>query len=738
MIQFLFCAHLLATEIRWRKETRAIVDGQAIDCAFSGGMEYCKQIFVDIDGDNDKDLLVGDKDGKIRFFRNDGTPSNPQWSFVWDFFDSTMGERSSPAFVDIDADSDQDLFVGNKQGKICFFRNDGTIHSPLWVRVTDFYDSIDVGAESVPVFVDIDADSDFDLFVGKEDGFMNFYRNMGTKKTSIWNLVSPAYDSIDVGAYSVPGFADLDADGDLDLLIGEEEGNVNFYRNIGSNTIPQWKMISAFYNSIDVGRRSAPAFVDIDGDSDLDLFIGENEGKIFFYKNDGSIYLPSWTKVTENYLFMDMGAFSKPALADIDGDGDQDLFVGDDEGNINFYKNEETTAITSWNKITENYFAIEAGDYSSPAFADVDGDGDLDLFIGKKDGTIDFYENIGTGDSALWIFVSDQYNLIDVGGYASPTFVDIDGDSVLDMFIGQIYGKIYFYRNAGTPQIPFWTLVSDNFKSIDVGGYSVPTFGDLDLDGDFDLLIGNGEGKIWYYRNDGTPNAYSFLFVTNFYDSIDVGDRSTPALCDFDSDGDGDLFIGESNGGLHYYKNLTLNSIKGKVTDGTSVPLVNAAVYLSGDKKDTIFTDSSGDYKFIGLPLGNYCVFRDQALFQYCFSPLNSDTFEINFIGATQVDEFPEQSTIKRFQLFPNYPNPFNPLTNITYFLPADAEVKLIIYNLKGEKVKELVNGFQTRGDKKIVWDGKDSQGKEVASGIYFCKLQANQGCKTIRMVLLK
>ena len=714
------------------------MDGQAIDCAFSGGMEYCKPTFVDLDGDNDKDMLVGDKDGKIRFFRNEGTLSIPRWSFVSDFFDSTIKERSSPTFVDMDADGDQDMFVGNKDGKIWFFRNDGTAHSPFWVRVTDFYDSIDVGSESVPVFVDIDADSDFDLFVGKEDGFVSFYRNMGTKKTPIWNLVSQTYDSIDVGAYSVPSFADLDRDGDLDLLIGEEPGNVNFYRNVGNKTTPSWKLISNSYNSIDVGRRSAPAFVDIDGDSDLDLFIGEEEGKIFLYKNDGTMYLPSWNLITENYLYLDWGAFSKPTLADMDDDGDLDLFVGEYEGSINFYRTSGATPIPSWSFITENYFAIEAGDYSSPAFADVDGDGDLDLFIGKKDGRIDFYENIGSADSALWIFVSDQYNSINVGGYGSPTFVDIDGDSDLDLFIGQTYGKIYFYRNDGTPQIPSWTLVSDNFESIDVGGYSVPTFGDLDSDGNYDLLIGNGEGKIRYYRNDGTPYAYSFSFVTNYYDSIDVGDRSTPVLCDFDSDSDLDLFIGESQGGLHYYKNLTLNSIKGKVTDGTSAPLVNAAVYLSGDKKDTTFTDSSGNYKFIGLPLGNYCVFRDQALFQYCFSPLNSDTFEINFIGATQVDEFTEQNILDHFQLFPNYPNPFNPLTNICYILLVNSEVKLNIYNLRGEKVKELVNGFQTRGEKKTVWDGKDSQGKEVASGIYFCKLQANQGCKTIRMVLLK
>jgi len=627
--------------------------------------------------------------------------------------------------------------VGNKEGRICFFKNDGNTNSPIWIQITDFYDSIDVGSESTPVFVDIDADSDLDLFVGKEEGTLSFYCNLGTKETPSWDLVSENYDSIDVGAKSTPAFADLDADGDFDLFIGEGYGNVNFYRNTGSETLPQWDQVTANYNSIDVGNRSSPVFVDMDDDSDLDLFIGQDEGKIFFYKNEGTIYLPSWTLITESYLFMDLGDNSNPALVDIDDDGDMDLFMGESEGNINFYRTEETIPMPSWSKVTENYFAIDA-DFSSPTFADIDNDGDLDLFIGRKDGKIDFYENIGTADSALWNLIPGEYNFLDVGTYVSPTFVDIDDDADLDMFVGQIYGKIYFYRNDGTPQIPSWTQVSDNFESMDVGWYSVPTFGDLDLDGDFDLLAGNEEGKICFYRNDGTPEAFSFVPVTDCYDSIDVGERSTPVLCDFDSDGDLDLFVGESKGGLHYYKNLTLNSIRGKVTDQTAFPLENAVVYLSGDKEDSTFTDSSGNYEFVGLPLGNYCVFRDPALFQYCFSPLYSDTFEINFIGVTHVDEFSQQNIRICLQLFPNYPNPFNPLTNISYFLPVDAEVKLIIYNLRGEKVKELVNGLQTKGKKKIVWDGKDSQGKKVASGIYFCKLQTSKGSETIRMVLLK
>jgi hypothetical protein len=113
ILQFFFCSYSSSSEAGWRKELIAQIDGQMVDCAFSGGMEYCKPTFVDMDGDNDLDMLIGNADGRIRFFRNECTLQNPKWNFVSDISDSTIGERSSPVLVDIDADGDQDLFVGN-------------------------------------------------------------------------------------------------------------------------------------------------------------------------------------------------------------------------------------------------------------------------------------------------------------------------------------------------------------------------------------------------------------------------------------------------------------------------------------------------------------------------------------------------------------------------------------------------------------------------------------------------
>ncbi len=726
-----------ASEIRLSKQFMARVDDHKVDCAFAGGMTCSKPAFVDFDADGDLDVLVGDENGCLRFFRNQGTSQAPFWDLVPNFCDGSAGTRSCPVFVDVDDDGNPDLFVGNREGRLTRFGNNGTPDTPLFVRVSDPLDSIDVGSEAAPFFVDVDADSDPDLFVGKSDGRLSFYRNDGTRQVPLWNLVSEYYDSIDVGANSVPFFTDMDRDDDFDLFVGEDQGNLNYYRNVGNHSLPRWELASTDYNSIEIGRRSAPVFADIDNDSDLDLFIGGDQGQLCFYRNDGGPHLPSWTPITGNYLYLDLGAYSAPALADIDADGDNDLFAGEYEGKIRFYRTGETIPAPSWTKVTEDYFAIEADDFSSPEFGDVDADGDLDLLVGRKDGKIELYRNIGNPQSALWNPEYDQLSSVDVGGYASPSLADIDGDADLDLLVGQTHGKIHFYRNDGTPQVPFWVLVTDQLESIDVGWYSSPALGDLDFDGDLDLLVGDDEGRISFYLNDGSPGEFAFIPWAVQHDSVDVGERSTPALSDFDSDGDLDLFVGEAAGGLRYYKNLALNSIRGRVSDGAD-PLPYEVVYLSGDKDDSTRTDSAGDYRFVGLPPGDYCVFREPSTFQYCFSPLESDAFDVNFIGATQVEEIQERSSPHEPQLWPNYPNPFNPVTNVTYFLPWDGEIDLTVYNLKGQKVRDLIHGPQTKGRKTILWDGTDSQGRPVASGVYFCRLKTDRLSEIIRMVLLK
>ena len=92
----------------------------------------------------------------------------------------------------------------------------------------------------------------------------------------------------------------------------------------------------------------------------------------------------------------------------------------------------------------------------------------------------------------------------------------------------------------------------------------------------------------------------------------------------------------------------------------------------------------------------------------------------------------------EKFELFQNYPNPFNFGTLIKYALPEESNVRLVIYNLLGQKVKELVEKTQSPGYYTIYWDGKDNRGENVGSGIYFYRIQTGSFTKTAKMSLLK
>ena len=268
-------------------------------------------------------------------------------------------------------------------------------------------DGIDVGfVDSTPSFVDIDGDGDLDLVVGEYDGILNTYRN-GTNTASgdfetLTGAANP-FNGIDVGNYSNPSFVDLDGDGDLDLVVGEYHGTLSTYRNGTNGASGDFEALTGAANpldGIDVGFDSTPSFVDIDGDGDLDLVVGEYEGILNTYRNGtntASGDFETLTGAANPFNGIDVGNYSNPSFVDLDGDGDLDLVVGEYDGILNTYRNGTNTASGDFEALTGEanpLDGIDVGDYSTPSFVDLDGDGDLDLVVGESDGTLNTYENI--------------------------------------------------------------------------------------------------------------------------------------------------------------------------------------------------------------------------------------------------------------------------------------------------------------------------------------------------------
>lgn len=319
--------------------------------------------------------------------------------------------------------------------------------------------------------------------------------------------------------------------------------------------------------------------------------------------SDPIFFLPSITP-PKQFNLGDVGDYAKPVFADIDGDGDLDAFVGEYNGNTLFYNNYGDVNSPQFTAPETNPFGLTKvglhswGAYASPTLVDIDGDGDLDMFIGSggyyNDGEKFFFKNVGTATSPLFSTpVINPFGLNTLSSYrSSPIFVDIDGDGDQDAFVGESDGNTYFFRNTGTAHNPVFSAATSNpFGLSSVGSFSSPAFADIDVDGDLDALIGNEAGNTLFFRNTGTSHNPTFGAVSiNPFGLINVGNNANPTLADIDGDGDLDAFLGEGEGNTIFFANnglLLKSSLSDDILNGTG-SLNDTVTYVSATTGVTV------------------------------------------------------------------------------------------------------------------------------------------------------
>jgi hypothetical protein len=145
------------------------------------------------------------------------------------------------------------------------------------------------------------------------------------------------FSSIDVGWTSIPSFADLDGDKDLDLLVGAETGSeTKFYTNDGNNV---FTVNSTTFGGVTFPSYGRPTLADIDNDSDFDLIIGDGWGEVFYYRNEGTLNSPDWIRADSMFAGIEVDQNAHPGFADLDGDARKDMIIGEYNGNFTYYKN---------------------------------------------------------------------------------------------------------------------------------------------------------------------------------------------------------------------------------------------------------------------------------------------------------------------------------------------------------------------------------------------------------------
>lgn len=277
--------------------------------------------FIDIDNDNDSDLFVTTLSGaygyqltnNFMFYEN---VENDYLLQTYNYIDTVdLLSDINPKFVDIDFDGDLDLFVGTNYdptsfpwiGRIVFYENIGMDidNNPVWELDSNNFLNMDLGNNLFPEFIDIDHDGDLDLFIGNYNGIVHFFENIGTVYNKDFEYYGTIED-IDIQGYSSPEFVDIDNDDDYDLLLGCVDGGIYFYENIGDKYNFNFDLKSSNYNNINVGSRSTILSVDMDLDNDKDLLIGSGINNIFYYNNLGVGSVPQF-ELSNDFIFPYLG-----------------------------------------------------------------------------------------------------------------------------------------------------------------------------------------------------------------------------------------------------------------------------------------------------------------------------------------------------------------------------------------------------------------------------------------------
>jgi len=250
---------------------------------------------------------------------------------------------------------------------------------------------------------------------------------------------------------------------------------------------------------------SIPHLVDIDHDGLVDLVLGDASGNLHYHRNTGSKAATAFTEVLQAdgpFAGLSLSTtYTAPCISDLDNDGDDDMLIGTGDGSLRYFKNEaEYGAIASYTELTGTASPVDgisASAHSKPVLTDLDGDGDLDLILGSQN-SIDYYENTGTLTRPVYTPRSGADNPFDsskigIFSFLSPALVDSDRDGDLDLILGEVNGVLRYFKNTGSRTAPVFTqLVGGDspLVGLDSGDNSAPTLSDLDDDGDMDLIVG--------------------------------------------------------------------------------------------------------------------------------------------------------------------------------------------------------------------------------------------------------
>ncbi|MBC8356865.1 MAG: VCBS repeat-containing protein [Planctomycetes bacterium] len=574
------------------------------------GADHCRVEVDDWNDDGLVDLIVGENYGHVFWWPNRGTrsePSFPYCKFVMgaDGLPLDAGMIAAPKVVDWDNDGAKDLLVGTEWNRILYYRNEGTnadrrmaYQGPVQIDGEPMelpIRPLTRGNEEVfrrdyyPVLdtVDWDNDGDIDLFAGGYiTGQIFRYENTGMTENGTPRLryrapVETDGHPINVGHWCAsPCLADLDADGDLDLLSGnmpmyetaderakQTHDFLIYYENASSATQSRFvqKALPAIGNFPRI-RLATPRVFDWDADGDLDLVVSSREN-LFLYENEGSPSAPRFRlhsrPVPSRWGISSLGV---DQFLDWNKDGRADL--------VNNYQVRLNAGVGNPYRWDQPTSALPVGDYIAhpsgigddwfwPYLSDFNKDRRYDVLFGDWHGHIWFHRNQSTTDARKFDLIGERLTLTNgdlvtvgpIGIDPTKSFAALQGartvftvsdfnrDGLVDLVIGDTYGKVRYFENVGALDAPRFAAPTELG---DLGIRLLVDATDWNRDGWPDVVAGAANGKVRVFLNDGRPNPASFS--EGFDPKLPPIAQPRVMMVDINEDGDEDLFLPSTQG----------------------------------------------------------------------------------------------------------------------------------------------------------------------------------------------
>lgn len=486
-------------------------------------------------------------------------------------------------------------------------------------------------------------------------------------------------------AQSTPMIIDINSNGTNEVVYADLAGNLNVL-NYNNEQIAGFPVNTGALVALPV------AVGDLNNDGNPNLFVVTNSKQAIAYNNDGSVLFGPID--LDNQITR-----ATPMIADVNGDGLEEAVVCTMNGKLHIF-NADGTEHAGYPVSFPGNFVFNA------AIADLNQNGRKEIILQTIAGNF------------LAIDYNTQENIagfpftLGTNTEAAPIIADVDNDGNPEIIATiSATGTIKAINHDGT--VAFSHTMNKIIKQ-DVLVY------------DFD---GNNTKDILFTTYDGYFHAMSVdgESLPNFPINLNTSIEGNMLLSNLDGDGICAVF-GDVNGMLH--------AIKADASEAANFPIN----FNDNLKFSPAIGDVNGDGN-LNLAISNITAMNlidlkrpaNSAWIMHRGNPGRTGDM---FLASTDIEDLEVVTPVNA--LMGNYPNPFNPETTISYNIQNAGLVSLDIYNIKGQKVKALVNDRQVAGRHNVVWNGKDDSNRNVASGVYFYKIRSGKFSSTKKMILMK